>query len=125
MLFRPWGDVKSAIVVFYLDDEVELGELFKESFANDQLQITSYTDPQSFFASVDKVSPHIVFVDQHLRTSTGEQIAKKLPANIPKVLVTGDLSVEPSELFQGVLKKPYTEEEVYGLLTKLVGFKQP
>jgi CheY-like chemotaxis protein len=102
--------------VFYLDDEVELLIIFKETFESETIQIATFTDPEALIRAVTETSPDLVFLDYRLPFTTGQEVAKKLPLSLTKVLLTGDLNLSSLTGFKEVLHKPFSFERIQALL---------
>ncbi len=105
-----------SLKVFYLDDEPDLAEIFLDYFSAPGVEIFTYTDPQKALAEFAVVKPDLVFLDFRLPGTTGDEIAQKLPLDVPKYLVTGDLSVDTKYQFKGVLNKPVNVMNVQSII---------
>jgi DNA-binding NtrC family response regulator len=112
------------LCVWYIDDEIDLCEMFTDIFTNNNIHINTYTnydDVKEALAEIDsKNMPHVCFIDYRLKGVTGDQIAAELPQSTPKYLVTGDLQVPPSPLFIAVLPKPYDSETIQYIMDTLL-----
>lgn len=102
--------------IVYLDDEIDLCEMFKDIFSSDTIQIKTFIDPEAAIAEIERELPDLVFLDYRLPSTNGESVARRLDPSIPKVLVTGDLEVNPSNLFLKVFGKPYDSKEVQNFI---------
>lgn len=98
--------------IFYVDDEIELCEIFKELFERENVIIECFTDPEAALKRISESTPNIVFLDFRLPGTTGEIISKRIPKNIPRVLLTGDLNLEPGANFLKVFTKPFEIDEI-------------
>jgi len=103
---------KNSITVFYLDDEAELAELFRDLFSTDQITIRSFSKVQDFYLGLKNERPDVIFLDFRLPGITGDIIALELNNKIPKYLVTGELSVKTEYAFNKVLSKPFIISEI-------------
>lgn len=106
--------------VYYLDDEADLGELFKELYETSEIQITVFTQPADFVAAVNRAAPDLAFVDYRLPGTTGEAVCAGLPRTFPKVLITGEVQLSTSHEFYRVLRKPTQIDDVTALLQSFV-----
>lgn len=105
-----------SLVVFYIDDEVELCEIFIDYFSSQKIKVYTFTDPQQAIEKSKEVAPHLLFVDYRLQVTTGDEVAKKFDSKIPKFLITGDLSVKANFNFDKIFTKPYDIEVISQLL---------
>ena len=105
-----------AIKVVYIDDEPALCEIFKDNFESSDIEIKTFVHPTEALLDIAKVRPDLVFIDYRLPNTNGESVAKsiaiEIDSTIPKVLVTGDLSIQPSGLFVQIFSKPFNFNEV-------------
>ncbi len=108
--------VKNKIKIYFIDDEPVLCELFRELFSSDTAQIITFTNPSEAVESAKLKSPDLIFIDFRLPGITGDELAKQLPAGIPKYLVTGDLNAKVTYEFQGVLVKPFKIDIIRGVI---------
>ena len=105
--------------VAYIDDEVDLCEIFKELFTTPEVTIDVFSDYQEAIVEGNKKPYDIVFVDLRLPGITGDEIALRLPKQSKIYLVTGDHSPETHFQFKGVLPKPFDYEAIADILAKL------
>ena len=98
--------------IAYIDDEPDIVRMFIEDFSMPGIEIRGYTDPDSAIKSMATFAPDLVFIDYLFPQYTGDQIALLLPRNMLKVLLTGDLMVQPSFPFDRIVYKPFDFEEV-------------
>jgi DNA-binding NtrC family response regulator len=111
-LKRVQAEVGMHFKVVYIDDEVDLCDIFKESFEATNLAVDVYSDPEMAIQAINANPPGLVFIDFRLPNMTGEQVAQRIPAHLPKVLITGELTVGPSANFLRVFHKPFRFGEV-------------
>jgi DNA-binding response OmpR family regulator len=102
--------------IVYLDDEPDLCEIFKDCFETESITIKTFIDPEQAVSEIKKIKPDLVLLDYRLPNTTGLQIAKRLDPEIIKVLITGDLSVQPDTAFYKIFKKPYKLNEMKDFL---------
>jgi len=92
--------------VAYIDDEVDLCEIFSEAFTKAHINISTYTDPNLALKFLAKNPPDLVFIDFRLPNINGDQIALKMDPKIPKALITGDAHVNAQAEFDRIFYKP-------------------
>ncbi len=95
------------IKVYYLDDEPDLLEVFKEVFESAQVQISTFSDPNKAIAEIQARPPDILFLDYRLPNITGDEIALQLDPFMPKALISGDLDIVCQAKFVAQFSKPY------------------
>lgn len=110
----------SRVKIYYLDDEPELLILFKETFDSDEIEITTFSEPESLIKAVSLYPPNLVFLDYRLPSTTGQEVALKLPSEIPKVLITGDLNINDLKGFAAVFTKPLSMNEIQKYIERLL-----
>ena len=93
--------------VVYLDDEAALCEIFFEYFDAPDVSIRTFVDALQALAAVKSDPPDVIFIDYQLPGITGDEVALLLPDDLPKVLVTGNLSVATEYSFIDCVSKPY------------------
>ena len=98
--------------VVYIDDEIDLCEMFSEAFTSANVHITTFMDPNVALSSMTKNPPDLIFIDFRLPNITGDKVALKMDPNIPKVLITGDLQVKVEAIFDRVFYKPVDFEQL-------------
>jgi DNA-binding response OmpR family regulator len=104
--------------VYYVEDEVELCEIFTAFFSSKEIEVTTYTDP--FVAlEVSKTNPpDIFFTDYRLPGINGDQLAMLMAAEIPKYLITGEFDVQTDYKFEKIFNKPYKAADIREILKK-------
>ncbi len=105
--------------IYYLDDETDLLELFVDSFSAPDRIITTFSVPEIAMNKILQDPPDILFIDFRLPGTTGDVIASKLDANIPKVLITGELELQPKSTFADIVRKPFSAADVEAIIEKL------
>ncbi|MBP9682358.1 MAG: response regulator [Bacteriovorax sp.] len=98
--------------IVYLDDEPLLCEFFKDCLESEDIVIKTFISPDEAIKEVMTNTPDLVFLDFRLPNTTGDIVAQKMDAKIPKVLITGDLVVEPESTFIKIFKKPFNFSEM-------------
>lgn len=101
-----------SLVVYYLDDEVDLLDVFSEIYASQGIQITTFSHPEKAIKAIGSFPPDLLLLDNRLPGTTGDMIAQKLDPNIPKALISGDLTLEPKANFVKVFSKPFNSKEM-------------
>lgn len=106
-----------AIRIFYLDDEVDLCEVFKDNFQTAEIDISVFSDPAQAIAAVVASPPDLFFVDFRLPGMTGEDVAKRVGPSVPVILLSGDIDVTTSDIFHKKLpKQPYPFQEIEAII---------
>lgn len=98
--------------IMYLDDEPGLCEMFVDNFASPNVLIETFTDPEAAIKAINDSKPDLVFLDYRLPDTTGFDVACRLDPGLPKVLLTGDLSVSVGMPFIKILHKPFDFEKM-------------
>ncbi len=105
--------------IIYLDDEVDLLEMFRELHQTTDIQIHTLTDPKLIEEKISEVQPDLVILDHRLPGTTGDELAMKLPEGLPKILITGELMIQPQASFMRIFHKPYQIDEMTSFLGSL------
>lgn len=101
-----------SLLVYYLDDEVDLLDVFSEIYSSEEIQITTFSHPEKAISAINSYPPDLLLLDNRLPGTTGDMIAQKLDPNIPKALISGDLTLEPKASFVKVFSKPFNSKEM-------------
>lgn len=109
--------------IFYLDDEQDLLDVFSDLFSDEDIVIATSSNPLEALAAIKKFQPDLIFLDYRLPNTTGDQFAKQLDISIPKILMTGDLTVQPESQFEQIISKPFNPDELKIILTKYLSKK--
>ena len=109
--------------VFYLDDEEALGENFADFFSSDEIKVTAFTAASAAIERIHADPPDLFFVDYRLQGITGDKVAVQLPVDIPKYMITGDMSVETVYKFIKVFNKPFRIEDIQAVLDEHLKLK--
>ena len=107
---------KMAFEIFYLDDEQDLCENFKDYFSSNEFNITTFTVPEMAIEAVKKTPPDLIFIDYRLPGMNGDQVALFMDKEIPKYLITGDHLLTTQYGFVGTVSKPYRAHEIQSIL---------
>jgi CheY-like chemotaxis protein len=106
--------------VFYLDDEVDLCQVFSENFSTPENEISLFSDPAEALAAIKTSPPDLFIVDYRLPGMTGEDVAIKVGSSIPIVLLTGDLELTKSNIFlRRFSKQPFPFDEIGEFLSEM------
>ncbi|MFC0119236.1 response regulator [Pseudoalteromonas xiamenensis] len=108
----------------YIDDEVELGELMQEFMHDQDVALHCFDKEQDAIEFCCENTPDLVLIDYRLRHMTGVDVARQLPPNIPKILVTGELELPKCDEFQQVISKPFDLKVIIKLITEAVSAQQ-
>lgn len=96
-----------AFDIVYVDDEIELASLFKEFMESEHIKVHIFDLEIEALAFCRQHQPDLIMIDYRLQAMTGDDLAALMPANIPKMLVTGELELPASARFQQVITKPF------------------
>ncbi|MCX6125906.1 MAG: response regulator [Proteobacteria bacterium] len=110
--------------IVYIDDESDLCQVFVDNFASDDIQILTFTDPVEAVRFIANDVPDLVFIDYRLPKTTGIEIAKLIATSIPKVLISGDLALNPSPEFVRTFGKPFNFTEIEAFIQGYVDKKK-
>lgn len=114
------------IKVYYIDDEPELLEIFSETYVRPEIEITTFLDPEEAMVSIQKMPPDLLFIDYRLPKINGDDFALQLDPQIPKVLLSGEMSLKCQSKFIAVFEKPYQSHKIEAFLANFVLlFKRP
>ncbi|MFN8846510.1 MAG: response regulator [Bdellovibrionales bacterium] len=104
--------------VVFIDDEIDLCELYEEYFSNSEVLVKGFTDldvAEKYILS-NKVS--IVFIDYRMPKSNGADYRRRLPSDISCYLVTGEFLQETPAGFIDMVEKPLQPEIFEAILRK-------
>lgn len=110
--------------IYYLDDEPELLEIFTHCFAQPELAISTFTDPQHAINVIHQFPPDLLILDYRMPNITGDEVAQAVDVSIPKVMITGDLEVVPKSQFLKIFRKPYNLFELKELIDGYLTFSR-
>jgi DNA-binding NtrC family response regulator len=97
-----------AFKIYYLDDEVDLVNLFKAFVVGEKIEVSTFTDASEAIACCQLTPPDLMFIDYRLTDTTGDRVAAVLDKNIKKILLTGELDMAEDPLFELIIKKPFS-----------------
>lgn len=111
------SDLRTLKIV-YLDDEPALAEIFASILAGPAFEIKTFIVPEEAIAYINSQPVDLVFIDQQLQGMSGDWVAAKLNADIPKVLVSGDLSIPTQGNYLRKFEKPFPWDDIQAFLTE-------
>jgi DNA-binding NtrC family response regulator len=109
-----------AFRIYYLDDEVDLLNLFKVFIVSDNVEVTTFTSATEAIACCQHTPPDLFFIDYRLSDTTGDKVAEAIDANIKKILLTGELDMDEVPLFEQVIKKPFKLSYVKNVVEQIL-----
>lgn len=109
------------IRVYYLDDEENLCRIINDYFQSDETLVSTFIEADEAITACKENPPDIIFIDYRLPDTTGDEVATLIDQNIPKILVTGDLTYSPKYDFYRVVTKPYTLAALAALIKEVTG----
>lgn len=115
----------SKVLLYYLDDEPELGEVLTDLIQTKQIIIRTFIKPADFLDAIALAPPTIVLIDYRLPLTNGVEVAKKVPQEIPCAIITGELEVQDRPPHIAYLSKPFEKDLILqfieqSLATRLV-----
>ncbi len=110
--------------IVYIDDEKDLGFLFKELLEGlTDCVIECFSDATKAAQFIKRKKISAVFIDYRMPEQNGDELAKQLPKDLPKYLVTGELDVQnlvDVSLFKGIITKPFDPDELQAVIDKII-----
>lgn len=103
----------------YIDDEVELTEIFSELLEGTHYKVTTFNDEHLAIQYCNETIPFLAFIDFRLHSMMGDEVALKLPPNTKTILVSGDLEPETNFKFDGFIAKPFKLAKILETLDNL------
>lgn len=104
----------------YLDDDPVLCKLFAEIFKSDKINIDTFLNAKEAILAVKKNHYDMVFLDYRLPETNGDLVAQIMPKDIPKYIITGEVSVATVYKFKKVLHKPFNATLINELLENML-----
>lgn len=111
--------MRKKLLLFYIDDEPDLCEIFKETLEGQPFDIFTFTDPEEALKAAQELRPDIAIVDYRLPKLTGDKVAAQLPSPVRTILLTGELNIQSSFPFDRILFKPINFESLIPILKEL------
>ena len=110
--------------ILVIDDDPEIGEVFKEIFPSDKNQVFFYEEADDIFDLLATTQPHIILLDYNLKSQNGGSICKHIKSSkqysdIPVILLSafprfiyshGDIG------YDGFLEKPFDVQELINIV---------
>lgn len=103
-------------LIYIIDDEQDIGEMFSEFITDDKTIVKAFTNPIEALVQAQVDQPDLYFLDYRMPKMDGDELAKKLPTKGDKFLVTGEIAPNPSFSFKGVIAKPYKLKDMKSLI---------
>lgn len=105
--------------VVFVDDEVDIAELYEELFSSETVHVTAFTDPTAAIAYFDTTAVDVCFIDYRMPVMNGLELREKLPDGPSYYLITGELDMECPASFADKFSKPLNFEDVEQMLESL------
>ena len=105
-----------ALKVLFLDDEPALCIAFEALFSSETVEVTTFTDAAQAINAALINPPDIIFLDYRLPGTNGFDVARAMAKDIPKYLITAEISVPPNPDFLAIFYKPIDIATVEGIL---------
>jgi two-component system response regulator (stage 0 sporulation protein F) len=100
-----------SLKILYVDDEVDLLEIFTDMFSSSHLTIATCNKVSDVKEKINTEKPDLLLLDYRMPEMNGDKLALELSQSmsvkIPIVLVTGDIEVKTDYKFERIFKKPY------------------
>lgn len=104
------------LIVYYIDDEPELCEIFQETLEGMGFEVHTFTDPDLAIASSKKRHADVVVIDYRLPNTTGDKVALLLDSPGKTILLTGEIQINSEFAFDLVLYKPINFADLIPIL---------
>ena len=101
-----------SLKLVYIDDELDLCEIFDALFASEMVSVRTFTDPREGVQAIASDRPDVLFIDYRLPGVSGIELARGIDPSIPKYLVTGEINIEAQANFLGIIAKPIDVDKV-------------
>jgi DNA-binding response OmpR family regulator len=105
--------------VYYLDDEIDLCNMFREFIETEEIEVSTFTSATVAIAACAESPPDLIIIDYRLSDTTGDVVANAIDSSIEKILVTGELEKPQHEVFSQVITKPFSLIELQSVIEKL------
>lgn len=109
---------KRHLKVLYLDDEPQLCAIFVDLFNSDLVEVKAFTNPAEAIAAAKLDPPDVAFLDYRMPGTTGAEVANAMRPDIPKYLITADISGLNGSAFIGIFDKPFDVELIQDVLDR-------
>lgn len=84
------------------------------------MEVITFDDPKKGLQHLLTSGADIVFLDYRMPGLTGLEIADRLPAEIPKYLITGEVHLPEHPAIHGVFQKPYDPSAIQEIFDKFL-----
>lgn len=101
-----------SIKIVYIDDEPGMCQMFEDNFSSQDVLVSTFFDLTNIQEKVSKIDPDLIFLDFRMPNTNGDQVAGSLDPKIPKVLISGDLSIECTHSYLRIFEKPFKFDEM-------------
>lgn len=106
------------IRVLFVDDEVDLCDVYEVLFSSEKIEVITFSDPLEAINEIKQTSFDIAFLDFRMPQMNGLKLREELPSSTPCFLVTGELDMEVPANFLDLLRKPFKKEEFLATINK-------
>lgn len=117
------GIEEQKLNIFYLDDEVDMLEIFVEIFGAPHVNIKTFQKSDAFLRCLEKENPDLVFIDFRMPSKNGDLIACEIKWKGPIYMLTGEVLHNFKFPFTGILEKPLDIDLVHGIIKRLQATK--
>ncbi|MBX9838410.1 MAG: hypothetical protein K2X69_08880 [Silvanigrellaceae bacterium] len=107
-----------AIKIYFLDDETDILEIFKDTFSSNEFIITTFSNPTDLIEASKIDKPDLYFLDNKLPNFTADIVSKQLDPDIPKAIITADVNQKFEMNYIAIFGKPFRNEEILELMKK-------
>jgi CheY-like chemotaxis protein len=104
------------VVVYYIDDEPELCEIFQETLEGLGFELHTFTDPHLAIAASKKQHVDVVVIDYRLPNTTGDKVALLMDSPGKTILLTGEIQINSEFDFDLILYKPINFADLIPIL---------
>lgn len=109
-----------SLPIVYVDDEQLLCRVFHTVLRRTGLPVHTFTDPNEALAFIRENRVCVIVCDYRMPQMTGLELLDRIEADVPFILVSGDLGVtrwtEGNPRVRGVLTKPFRPEHLLDLI---------
>ncbi len=104
--------------VYYVDDEVELCELFEDLFSTSEVKVITFTNPFLALETILISPPDLLFMDYRMPGMNGVELAKKTDPMLKKILISGENNIVTDFKFEYILNKPMNTKLIREIIEK-------
>ena len=102
--------------ILFIDDEPLICECFVDQFSDENVKIKTFADPEEALKNIQLDRPDLIFLDYRMPGTRGDKLALRMPSEIPKFLITGELEVHSEYHFLDILPKPFNNNRVIEII---------